>query len=115
MKLIGKEGCPDCIIFKKQHPSLEYIEIPDLDLGFGDTICRITCFFGITPCASCRLRQSFLNKLIPYSWNIKKVKHGILELKNSLLKQGIKKYPVVLDDNGKIMSDWDIKNPYKRW
>ena len=36
------------------------------DLGFGDTIKRITTWLGITQCTKCKERQQILNKLFPY-------------------------------------------------
>ena len=34
--------------------------------GFGDTIAKITRFFGIKPCGRCKKRQAKLNRLLPY-------------------------------------------------
>ena len=34
--------------------------------GLGDTIAKITNFFGIEPCEGCKSRQALFNKLFPY-------------------------------------------------
>jgi len=34
--------------------------------GLGDTIAKLTRFFGIRPCGGCKKRRGQLNKLIPY-------------------------------------------------
>lgn len=37
--------------------------------GFGDTIAKVTDFFGIKPCGGCKKRQEFLNRVFPYAQN----------------------------------------------
>ena len=39
-------------------------EVPSM--GLGDTIAKITKFFGIEPCEGCKSRQAQFNKLFPY-------------------------------------------------
>jgi len=34
--------------------------------GLGDTIAKVTKFFGVRPCRGCKKRQRRLNKLWPY-------------------------------------------------
>lgn len=34
--------------------------------GLGDTIAKATRVLRIKPCANCRRRQQWLNKLVPY-------------------------------------------------
>ncbi|KKM02171.1 hypothetical protein LCGC14_1787130 [marine sediment metagenome] len=34
--------------------------------GLGDTIAKVTKFFGIKPCGGCSQRQEKLNELVPY-------------------------------------------------
>lgn len=34
--------------------------------GLGDTVAKITKFFGIEPCEDCEKRRDYLNKRIPY-------------------------------------------------
>jgi hypothetical protein len=99
MKIIGLEGCPKCKEIKTLYPNATYIEIPRLSLGFGDTIAKITCFFGIRPCLKCRLRQNILNNIIPYTWRVKKINQTILDAKKFAYKQGAKEFPILVDDN----------------
>ena len=40
-----------------------------MERGFGDTIKRITNYFGIKQCEACKKRQNFFNELIPYKNN----------------------------------------------
>ena len=35
--------------------------------GLGDTVAKVTKFFGISPCRDCGERQEFLNELFPYN------------------------------------------------
>lgn len=35
--------------------------------GLGDTIAKVTKWAGIEPCESCKKRQSWANKLVPYN------------------------------------------------
>lgn len=35
--------------------------------GLGDSIARVTKFFGIEPCEGCKERQESLNKSLPYN------------------------------------------------
>ena len=39
------------------------------DTGLGDSIKRITNYFGIKQCEKCKERQTFFNTLIPYKNN----------------------------------------------
>ena len=34
--------------------------------GLGDTIAKVTKFFGVEPCQGCEQRRDSLNKIIPY-------------------------------------------------
>ncbi len=34
--------------------------------GLGDTIAKVTKFFGVKPCGGCKDRQKKLNELMPY-------------------------------------------------
>jgi len=95
--IIGKEGCPRCKELRALYPSVPYIEIPDVHIGLGDTICAITCFFGITPCGACRIRQHWCNKLFPYWWNNRKITSNQKEIKQLLLRLKAKQYPVIVD------------------
>lgn len=36
--------------------------------GLGDTIAKVTHWFGIEQCPACELRQAWINKAIPYGW-----------------------------------------------
>jgi hypothetical protein len=60
---------------KKSNPILEdQIDLtqnvaPETELpstGLGDTVAKITKFFGIEPCDGCKSRQARYNKLFPY-------------------------------------------------
>jgi len=96
--LICKEGCDLCRKVRKSvYPNMEYIEIPKISIGLGDTIAKITSFFGITPCAGCRLRQIWCNKWFPYPWNRRKVPPGILAIKEKVYRLGVRRFPVVVD------------------
>lgn len=96
MKLVGSEGCEICAAYKAKHPNLEYIEMPDIQIGLGDTIAAITSFFGITPCRACQLRRHWCNKWFPYK---RKIDPKLVELKQILIKLGAKEYPVLLNEN----------------
>lgn len=98
MIIIGKEGCPKCKSLRINFPDLKYIQIPKLHIGFGDTICAITCMLGIHPCGSCRIRQYKCNKWIPYKWNIKKLSPEIIALKQKILSSKVKEFPIIMDD-----------------
>lgn len=98
MILIGKEGCPKCKDIKAAFPYLQYIEIPDIQTGLGDTICSVTCWLGIIPCRGCRLRQNWCNKVFPYFWNIKKMDPKYIEIKRKVYKLGVRQFPVIVDD-----------------
>ena len=39
--------------------------------GLGDVIAAITKKFGINPCAGCKKRQEFLNKLVTFPFMLK--------------------------------------------
>jgi len=39
------------------------------DNGLGDSIKRITNYFGIKQCEKCKERQTFFNNLVPYKNN----------------------------------------------
>lgn len=98
MILICKEGCPKCISVRKKRPKLKYIEIPKISIGLGDTIAKITHFFGIDPCPGCRLRQIWCNKWFPYPWNVKKVPARILKVKEKAYRLGVRRFPVLVND-----------------
>lgn len=34
--------------------------------GLGDTIAKVTNAIGVKPCAPCKKRQEYLNKIVPY-------------------------------------------------
>jgi hypothetical protein len=70
-----------------------------MHMGLGDTICEITCFFGIHPCAACRIRQQWCNKWFPYKWNLKKTSPDITALKNKILTLKVDQYPFIMDDD----------------
>lgn len=113
MIIVGKQGCPKCKTLRTSFPNLKYIEIPDIQIGMGDTICAITCLFGIHPCAKCRVRQHWCNKLFPYKWNLKEISPEIINLKQRLLMLRIKEYPVVMDDTLKTIIPIDnMQNMY---
>ena len=99
MIIVGKEGCPRCKTLRTFYPKVRYIEIPDIHIGLGDTICAITCFLGIQPCKSCMIRRHWCNKYFPYKWKIKKIDSKIIELKQKIIHSNIKQYPVLFDDN----------------
>jgi hypothetical protein len=99
MKIIGLEGCPKCVILKQKYPDFEYIEIPRLSLGFGDTVAKLTCFFGIQTCKACRIRQYKFNKWIPYSWRSKQIDNKIINAKNFAYQMGIKEFPILVDED----------------
>lgn len=40
--------------------------------GLGDTIAKITKFFGIKPCSACERRRKSLNKKVPYGKRIRR-------------------------------------------
>lgn len=40
---------------------------PKRSRGLGDTVAKITGFFGVEPCNGCTERQEALNKMFPYS------------------------------------------------
>ena len=52
--------------------------------GLGDSIKKITEALGIPQCESCKERQEFFNKLIPYS---QKISQEDIQYINSLLEQ----------------------------
>lgn len=99
MILVGKQNCSRCENLKASFPFVKYIEIPDVQIGVGDTICDIACFFGIIPCESCRIRQLWLNRIFPYWWNARKISSDIKKLKHHLLRLKIKQYPILMDDD----------------
>ena len=39
--------------------------------GLGDTIAKITKFFGFKPCSACEKRRKALNKKVPYGQRLK--------------------------------------------
>ncbi len=51
---------------KKKEINLEHVQAEVVQEGFGDTIAKITKFFGIEPCEPCNKRKEFLNKKYPY-------------------------------------------------
>lgn len=107
MLLIGKEGCSRCKEVKAVFSTLPYIEIPDIPVGLGDTICSITCWLGIIPCKGCRIRQNWCNKWFPYKRNQQRIDPKILDIKHKLHALGIKQYPVIVnDDVSKILQSF---------
>tara|TARA_R110001592_G_scaffold182683_5_gene426065 strand:- start:2593 stop:3105 length:513 start_codon:yes stop_codon:yes gene_type:complete len=54
-----KPGCAQCQN-KKQ---------PKKSKGLGDTIAKVTSFFGIKQCDACKKRRKFLNKKVKYGKN----------------------------------------------
>lgn len=98
MVLIGKQGCPQCKLLRAYFPSFKYIELPDKHFGLGDTICSITCFFGITPCTQCQIRRNWCNIVFPYIWNIKKIPVTQQHIKSTMLLSDIKQFPFFMDD-----------------
>jgi hypothetical protein len=99
MIIVGKQGCSRCKKLRTLYPKEQYIEIPNVHIGLGDTICAITCFFGITPCKGCMIRRHWCNKWIPYKWNLKKIAPEIAELKQRIIISNIKQYPVFMDND----------------
>ncbi len=98
MVIIGKQGCPRCSTLRTFYPKERYIEIPDVHIGLGDTICAITCFFGIKPCRGCMIRRHWCNKWFPYKRNIKKLTPEIIDLKQRIIISNVNQYPVIMDD-----------------
>lgn len=94
--IIGIKGCPRCDELKQMYPNASYIELPNISLGLGDTISKITSIFGINPCNGCRIRQYKLNKLVPYKWRIKKLDPRIARLKINICLLNKKSYPIYL-------------------
>jgi hypothetical protein len=41
--------------------------ITDEEIGLGDAISRVTSYFGIRPCGSCRRRATALNRWIVFT------------------------------------------------
>lgn len=41
-------------------------QIEQKSRGLGDTVAKVTKFFGIEPCGGCKQRQEILNDLVPY-------------------------------------------------
>ena len=99
MIIIGLEGCKACELIKKSFPDYTYIEIPRLSLGIGDTISKLTNFFGIKTCAKCRLRQYKFNKWIPYTWRIKNINPYTIQAKEFAYKKGITQFPFFTSDD----------------
>lgn len=99
MIIIGLKNCPRCKLVKAIKPYHEYIEIPDISLGFGDTIAKFTKLFGFSPCEQCRLRQYKINNLIPYKWRLKRVAPKVIKAKQLAYKNGITMFPVFADDD----------------
>ena len=98
MVIVGKQGCRQCKKLKASLSSIKYIEIPDVHIGLGDTICAITCFLRIVPCRSCKIRQHWCNKIFPYWWNKHKISSEHQQLKQKLLLLNVRQYPVIMDD-----------------
>ena len=78
---------------------MKYIEIPDTHIGLGDTICAITCFFGIQPCGKCISRRHWCNEWFPYKWNTKKLSPTLLKAKQMMLAEGIRQYPFIMNSD----------------
>lgn len=110
MIIIGLEACQKCKMTHKIYSNLTYIEIPKISLGFGDTISKITNFFGIKTCGQCRLRQYKFNKWIPYFWRKKKINPDILKAKNLAYKHKITDFPILASDDLESI----INNPYEQ-
>ena len=98
MKIIGYKGCPKCEILRLIYPDLEYIEIPDISLGFGDSFAKFTKLFGFSPCKKCRIRQYKFNKWLPYWWRLKHVDEKIIKAKELAYLNGVKEFPILIDD-----------------
>lgn len=98
MIIVGKQNCPRCKKLRALFPLIKYIEIPDFNIGLGDTICDITCFFGITPCKACMIRRHWCNKWFPYKWNLNKISPELVALKQRIILSDIKTYPIIMDD-----------------
>lgn len=62
------------------------------DSGLGDSIKRFTTLLGINQCSSCKERQEFLNRLIPYKNNKIKMTNSQKEIIESLINQPITKF-----------------------
>lgn len=63
---------PDAIKCKHCQSKLIGMTIPEpieqnMPRGIGDTVARITDFFGVKPCTGCKQRQEKLNTLFPFS------------------------------------------------
>ena len=99
MIIIGLQECPRCKSLKELHPDYEYIEIPLLALGLGDTINQITHLFGFETCRNCRLRQYKCNTWIPYTQRLGSINKRVLAAKNLAFKNGIVEFPVLANDD----------------
>ena len=51
---------------KKKEINLEDVQAEVVQQGIGDTIAKITKFFGIEPCEPCEKRKKYLNEKYPY-------------------------------------------------
>ena len=49
------------------------INVSKKSKGLGDSIAKVTTFFGIKPCANCSVNVGKLNKAIPYSGSPKRI------------------------------------------
>lgn len=99
MVIIGLKTCPACKTARVAYPDYRYIEIPDIALGFGDTISKITKFFGIETCKQCRYRQYKINQWIPYKWRVSKVDRDIIKAKELAYKFGVVRFPAFANDD----------------
>ena len=94
--IIGLQGCPRCSDLKLRYPGATYIELPNISLGLGDTISKLTRMFSVRPCHACRIRQHKFNKWIPYTWRINKLDRDIAIMKRNICLLDMKEYPILI-------------------
>lgn len=106
-QIIGVDNCKRCQHLKDLLPSLKYTQLPDISLGLGDTIHRITLLFNIKKCSSCYTRHYWLNKLFPYFW---RGDRHIRKVRSLLVKLKITEYPAIIStDYQRVL---DLKNTF---
>jgi hypothetical protein len=97
MILITLKNCDGCEEFKKKHPEIPFIELPNKSRGFGDTFAKLTHILGIKQCKSCYRRQHIWNRWFSYfGINYSKEYRNIIKILNLL---NIYEFPVVLNDD----------------
>lgn len=91
--IVAVENCNDCVDLINQIPALDYIKLSDISVGLGDTIAKITSWFDIDECSSCKVRHLWANRLFPYFWRSTKDHRKI---RRTMLKNKLVKYPVLM-------------------